>query len=71
MWQNVDRGFFVSRILKFGHSMNMIYCIDTIYGRIFYKYPSLEADSYICEIPIPSGIYIAALFTDHHPNIAS
>ena len=46
----------------------MIYCIDTVYGRLFYQIPSLEGESYICEVPIPLSIYIAALFVDHHPN---
>ena len=68
IWQNLGRGFFVSRIIKFGHSMNMIYHIDTTYGRIFYKNPSLEGYSYIHEIPSPCGIYITTLFIDHHLN---
>ena len=50
--------------------MNMTYCIDTIYGRIFYKNPFLEGNSYIHEIPNPHGIYIDALFVDQHPNIS-
>ena len=67
-WQSLSRGFFVSGIIKFGHSINMIYCIDAIYGRVLYKNPSLQGDIYICEIPSPFGIYITTSVIDHHAN---
>ena len=63
VWKNLGREFFVLRIVKFDHSMNMIYWTDTIYGRIFYKNQSFKEDSYIHKIPSPHGIYISLLYS--------
>ena len=60
--------FFVLRITQVGHPINRIYCIETIYGGVFYINPSLVGYSHIHEIPSPHGIYIATLFVDHHPT---
>ena len=67
IWQNAGREFF-SQIIKSGHSINMIYCIYIICGRVFYKNPCLKGDSYIHELPTPLSLFITALFVDHHPN---
>ena len=40
VWQNLGRGFFISRIIKLGHSINMSYCIGTSVVEYFTKiYP--------------------------------
>ena len=47
-WQNLGRGFFVLRIMKYSHSTNMIYCIDTICGGLFYKKSLLKKEIVTC-----------------------
>ena len=66
--KNLGRGFFVSRIVKVSHSMNLSYCINTICSIVFYKNPFLKGDNYIHEIPSPHSRYISTLCVDHHPS---
>ena len=67
-WQNLCRRFFILGIIKCTHSTNMIYSVDIIWGRVFYKNPCLKGDNYTCELPNPLGSYITPLFVDHLPN---
>ena len=68
IWLNTGRGFFISKIMKFGHFSNILYSIDTMCDWVFHKNPSIREDAYIYELSNFHKIYPSALFVGQHPN---